>query len=418
MHRNRVLFVVAIALAPSAAWPQGSPIGSEFRVNTYTTAAQWHADVAADPAGNFVVVWDGTGEGDNTSGIFGQRFASSGAALGAEFRVNTATIAAQSAPSVAADSAGNFVVAWSSAGGYGGPPSDIFAQRYASSGAPLGPEFRVNTFTTSSQLFVTVAAAAAGDFVVVWTGALQDGSDVGVFGQRFASSGAPLGPEFRVNTSTAGNQYFPSAAFDAAGNFVVVWASRVGYGALPDVIGQRYASGGTPLGPEFRINTFTTDGQTRPTVAAEPAGNFVVLWFGTGQGDSNGVFGQRFASSGAPLGPEFRVNTSTTDSQYLPSVAFDAAGGFVVAWNSSGGYGGASPDVFGQRYASDGTALGPEFRINTFSAGFQTRTALAAHPAGFVVIWDSYGQDGSGTAVFGQRFGPIVPVELLDLRLE
>ena len=48
----------------------------------------------------------------------------------------------------------------------------------------------------------SVASDAAGNFVVVWDSADQDGSDVGVFGQRYASSGAPLGPEFRVNTYT------------------------------------------------------------------------------------------------------------------------------------------------------------------------------------------------------------------------
>jgi len=33
---------------------------------------------------------------------------------------------------------------------------------------PIGPEFNVNTFTTSSQRFSKVATDTAGDFVVVW----------------------------------------------------------------------------------------------------------------------------------------------------------------------------------------------------------------------------------------------------------
>jgi large repetitive protein len=91
----------------------------------------------------------------------------------------------------------------------------------------------------------------------------------------------------------------------------------------------------------------------------------------------------------------------------------------VVAWTSSGGYGGTPPDVFGQRYASDGTPLGPEFRINTFTTNAQNRSAAAADPAGnFVVTWDSYGQDGSAAGVFGQRYGRIVPVELMHLGVE
>jgi len=288
-------------------------------------------------------------------------------------------------------------------------------------GNPVGPEFRINTFTTSAQSRTAVAADPAGNFVVVWNSAGQDGSFFGVFGQRFASSGAPLGPEFRVNTSTTDNQYAPSVAADSAGNFVVTWTSSGGYGGTPaDNFGQRYASSGAPLGPEFRINTFTTSAQGQPAVAADPAGDFVVVWSSAGQDGSNlGVFGQRFASSGAPLGPEFRVNTYTTDLQYAPSVAADSAGNFVVAWSSGGGYGGTPADVFGQRYASDGTPIGPEFQINTFTTSAQTRAAVAADPAGnFVVTWDSYGQDGSVTGVYGQRYGRIVPVALMHFSVE
>jgi phage tail sheath gpL-like len=321
---------------------------------------------------------------------------------------------------VAADSVGNFVVAWTSTGGYGGVPADVFGQRYASDGTPLGLEFQINTYTTSAQNTPRIAAGSAGNFVVVWSSEGQDGSTLGVFGQRFASSGAPLGSEFRVNTYTTANQYIPSVASDSAGNFVVAWTNSGGVGPPADVSGQRYASDGTPLGPEFRINTYTTNVQNRPSVAADPAGNFVVVWHSQGQDGSNfGVFGQRFASSGVPLGPEFRVNTYTTGYQDFPSVATDAAGNFVVAWTSSGGYGGVPSDLFGQRYASDGTPLGAEFLVNTFTTNAQNRPAVAAHAAGnFVVVWDSYGQDGSFTGVFGQRYSPIVPVELMHFGVE
>jgi len=416
-----VLFILWLSVPRVARAQGGSPLGSEFRINTYTTGAQSRPAVAADPAGQFVVVWDSAGQDGSSLGVFGQRFASSGAPLGPEFRVNTSTTDLQESPSVAADSAGNFVVAWTSSGGYGGAPADVFGQRHAGDGTPLGPEFRINAFTTNGQNDPRVAAGSAGNFVVVWNSAGQDGSYLGVFGQRFASSGVPLGPEFRVNTYTTDNQYTPSVAADSAGNFVVAWTNSGGYGGLADVFGQRFASDGTPLGPEFRINTFTTNVQNRTAIAADAAGNFVVVWNSAGQdGSSLGVFGQRFASSGVPLGPEFRVNTYTTDLQYAPSVAADSAGNFVVAWTSSGGYGGIPGDTFGQRYASDGTPLGPEFPVNTFTTSAQNRPAVAADPAAgnFVVTWDSYGQDGSGTGVFGQRYGRIVPVELMHFKVQ
>src|SRR4051794_35540633 len=72
--------------------------------------------------------------------------------------------------------------------------------------APVGPEFRVNTFTTNGQAFPAVAADGDGDFVAVWASNLQDGSGYGVYAQRYNASGAAQDPEFRVNTFTPGNQ--------------------------------------------------------------------------------------------------------------------------------------------------------------------------------------------------------------------
>jgi hypothetical protein len=90
---------------------------------------------------------------------------------------------------------------------------------------PLGPEFRVNTYTTGLQWFPSVAADTSGNFVVVWSSDGQDGSSWGVFAQRYASSGFPVGPEFRVNTYTTspqGGSFDIAVASDPSGNFVVV----------------------------------------------------------------------------------------------------------------------------------------------------------------------------------------------------
>ena len=422
MRAARVLAV--LTFLPRIVVAQGNPVGPEFRVNTFTPGFQFASSVAADPSGSVVVVWNSQQDGSD-EGVFGQRYAGSGIPIGPEFRVNTYTTGFQEFPSVAADLAGNFVVVWHS--GQDGSALGIFGQRYASSGAPLGPEFRVNTYTTSSQFFPSVASDAGGNFVVVWNSP-ADESGTGVFGQRFASSGAPMGPEFRVNTVTFAEQYVGNVASDAAGSFVVVWDSLFQDGSQIGVFGQRFASSGTPIGPEFRVNTFTIDNQLGPRVASDTTGNFVVVWTSSplqiaGQdGSGAGVFGQRFDTSGVPLGAEFRVNTFTTSNQYSPSIAADSAGNFVVSWQSysqEGPYGGLA-GVFGQRYASSGAPLGPEFRVNTYTTTRQYRSAVAADPLGnFVVTWTSYpGQDGSFHGVFGQRFNMIVPVDLMGFGVE
>jgi hypothetical protein len=56
------------------------------------------------------------------------------------------------------------------------------------------------------------------------------------------------------------------------------------------------------LGSEFPVNTYTTDFQGEPAVAADAAGNFVVVWMGGANEDGNnfGVFGQRFNAIATP----------------------------------------------------------------------------------------------------------------------
>jgi hypothetical protein len=154
-------------------------------------------------------------------------------------------------------------------------------------------------------------------------------------------------------------------------------------------------------------------------VVSDPGGNFVVVWTSQLQdGSSNGVFGQRYESSGAALGPEFRVNTYTTDNQSAPSITADTTGNFVVVWDSVG-QDGSSNGVFGQRYDVSGTPQGPEFRVNTYTTNLQFRPAVAADGGGnFVVAWTSNTQDGSGYGVFSQRYGRIVPVELMHFGVQ
>ena len=111
---------------------------------------------------------------------------------------------------------------------------------------------------------------------------------------------------------------------------------------------------------------------------------------------------------GEPLGPEFRVNTYTSGRQNNASVASDAAGNFVVLWEAN--QDGSNSGVFAQRYDSAGSALGGEFRVNTYTPHSQDIPAVASDSSGnFVVVWQSYGQDGWGLGVFGQRFSAIAP---------
>jgi len=239
-----------------------------------------------------------------------------------------------------------------------------------------GLEFRVNTYTTDRQQRPRIATDPGGNFVVVWESRYQDGSYYGVFGQRYSLAGLPLGPEFRVNTYTTNRQAYPSVASDSGGNFVVVWQSLTQDGSTYGVFGQRYVSTGAPLGAEFRVNSFTGNDQGAPSVTSDSGGAFVVAWESSYQdGSSDGVFGRRYDSMGAPLGGDFQVNSYTTGVQRYPSVTSDSNGHFVVVWRSTL-QDGSSYGVFGQRFCPVLTLVA--IAVNGATAVCSTSTAGTA----------------------------------------
>ncbi len=155
------------------------------------------------------------------------------------------------------------------------------------------------------------------------------------------------------------------------------------------VYGQRYDSSGVKSGVEFQVNTYTTNYQTFPSVAPLNDGGFVATWQSSGQdGDSFGIYGQRYNSTSVKSGVEFQVNTYTTSDQEYPTVAPLNDGGFVVTWQSYG-QDGDTDGIYGQRYDSTGVKSGVEFQINTYTASYQRSPTVAPlNDGGFVVTWE------------------------------
>ena len=399
---------VICATLPPTAWAQG-PAGSEFQVNSHTTDVQSQAALASDARGNFVVAWESELQDGSSLGVFGQRFNAAGARQGTEFQANVTIAGNQRDPAVASNANGDIVVAWSSQdqdapGGFG-----VFARRFNASGLAQGGEFQVNSYAASDQQVPAVASDPGGNFLVVWASTGQDGGGTGIFGQRFNAAGAAQGGEFPINTYTTGNQYNPAVASDGNGDFVVVWRSLGQDGSVYGIFGQRYDASGTPLGGEFLVNTYTTNNQRDPRVAAASNGSFVVAWQSiTQDGDGYGVFARRYDASGAPQGGEFQVNAHTTSYQGRVDVASDARGNFVVVWHSSY-QDGSSLGVFGRRYDASGTPQGIEFQVNSYTSNHQRNPAVAsASDENFVVAWHSSDQDASSYGVFGQRYGDLI----------
>ena len=183
-------------------------------------ARHFLSDIEALPDGGWVVIWD---VGGGINNVEQQRFDANGDPVGGETRVNTSASGANSNSRVTALADGGWVVTWA------GPDSDqtgIFQQRYDSSGAAVGSQTGVNTTTASFQDTAGITALPDGGWVVVWrSGGNQDGNLSGVYMQRFDVHGDAAGTETLVNVTTAGNQSETSVtALDGVG-WVVTWVS-------------------------------------------------------------------------------------------------------------------------------------------------------------------------------------------------
>jgi hypothetical protein len=245
-------------------------MGSEFQINT-NTGNNFSPAVAALSEGGFVVTWYNDASNDS---IYGRRYDSSAAAMGSEFQINTITTGDNKSPTVAALSGGGFVVTW-----FNDASNDnIYGRRYDSSAAAIGSEFQINTLTTGDNYSPTVAALSGGGFVVTWENMPYNTPYwYKIYGRLYDSSATAMGSEFQINTITTGSNYFPTVAALSGGGFVVTWHNDAGN---DKIYGRLYDSSAAAMGSEFQINTNTGNNQ-RSTVAALSGGDYVVTWHNT-----------------------------------------------------------------------------------------------------------------------------------------
>jgi hypothetical protein len=370
---------------------------AEFQANTHTTWNQKNAAVAIDGQGNFVVVWYSYRQDDDSGGIFGQRFDPNGIPIDDEFQINTETSGNQAEPSVAMNTAGDFIVAWQSPGI---DEEDIFIQRFDPNGQKVGDEFLVNTYTQGQQLCPKVVMNSDGAFAVVWEGDKPESKITIISCQLFDANGLAFSEEFNVNTPAACR--YPDIAMAPNGNFTIVWLQ--GGNQKYSIWAQMYTADCTAEIEPFEASTINFSSVTRPSIAMDVNGYFVVTWDGDPvKAGLDDIHARLFDPNGTPFGEQFIVNTSLAEAQCYPQVAMNNKGEFVIVWESEIESQTTERDISGQRFDSFGQPIGDEFLINTYVEGDQRYPDIALNDKGdFVTVWQSDGQDDSRFGIFGE----------------
>ena len=273
----------------------GSKLGGEFLVNTYTLDRQRLSSIAALDDGRFLISWDSAGQDGDERGVYAQLFNADGSRSGLEFRVNATAVSSQFQSSAAALGDGGFAIAWVSFQP-DGDDADVYMQRFSAAGTPLGAETLVNTYLDSNQNDPSVTMLTTGDFVVSWTSLHQDEmGGHGVYAQIFSADGSRIGGEFRANTWIHNIQATQAVTPLPNGEFVVAWNSSGQDGSDYGIYAQRFAADGTRRGGEYIVNLTTTGRQLDPALASLNDGGFVAVWESDGQdGSLGGIFARRY----------------------------------------------------------------------------------------------------------------------------
>lgn len=404
MHRALFLLCFVGGLLPLADAVNATllSLANEIAINTHATSDQDFAVVAADPQGGYVVVWESAGLDGDGDAVVVRRLDAFGAPLGDEVMVNTTTAGDQQDPDVAVAADGSFVVVWDSGADQDGDQRGIYGQRFDAAGMAVGDEFLVNQITVGDQNDAVVTMVADQGFVVLWEIDATGPTGEDVRGRRFSVDAVALGDEFAVNQINGFDQEDIAVDADAAGNFVVIW--ETGDDTDDSIAGRRYDVDALSLGPEFTVDSAAVSGgRFDPDVAVAADGSFVVVWEDDAEepGDLT-LFARFYDSAGVALDDRFQIDSFPVGMQEMPRVDLDADGQALIVWESVA-QDGAGPGIVMARFDSGGNQTCPELVINTTAAGAQLRPVVAVGTDGHaMVVWDSTGQDGSGTGIIGR----------------
>lgn len=226
-------------------------------------------------------------------------------------------------PSVAFLDDSTFVVVWSDARA---SKQGIYGQISTISHRFIGTNWLLSDHPQASfARFPRVLSSFEDDFfLVVWHDDSLGGEDSErVFGRLFDKDGTPRNSSFLISEDQQLSRAWTlSAALNPkTGGFAVVWSGMLD--SLFQVQWRRFRSDGTPLGPSEQVNLTAEAGRgfVNVDIAYDAEGKVAVVW--EQQVDRFlKVYAQRFLSDGTRFGGNFRVAMrDTAADQITPTVA-------------------------------------------------------------------------------------------------
>ena len=312
-------------------------------IGEYVSSDYGTVHVATDDAGTWIAVWNTDGSLEGTIGtdqdILLARSTDNGDTWTSPspLNANAATDSGHDLhPSVAPDSAGNWVAAWQSGddlGGTIGTDSDILVARSTDSGVTWTDPAALNTdaaIDSESDLTPYIATDGRGNGLVAWS---QNGTLVTA---RSTDNGVTWTDAVSLGiTAYAQPVQIPT---DSAGNWILVWPSNMAHPAA-DILMARSTDNGDTWTESMAIHADATHVDSLPQIAMDASGDCVVVWHtvsvAEGDGEGGGIPALQddvmFVRSTDGCETWTEAELLNTDPDYgFSDVATDGAGNWVV----------------------------------------------------------------------------------------
>ena len=253
-----------------------------------------------------------------------------------------------------------------------------------------GDDFLINSTTSGNQTNPTQTVLGNGDILVAWES--QEGADYPdeIRARILNPDGSASSPDFIVNATT-GDQNGVKVTTLPYGDALVTWSPTDLTTGEADVRARIVHADGSS-GPEFIVNSPTTNAEIGGTAATLANGTILATWTTEypDEGNAADVVGRLLNADGSAASSEFVINSTLPGLQYAPSVAALPDGDAFVTWVSSNEQSNGYYEIFGRILNADGTANAPDFQINS-STGLNNLgpTATALTDGSVLVTWNS-----------------------------
>jgi serralysin len=323
------------------------------------------------------------------------------------FGVPSTTNGNQSGAGFQSLSNGNFVISFlsSSAADDG---QDIRARFFRLDGSAIGPDIRVNETTAGTQTGLSSLALNDGSVLITWRSPdpLNSGNSH-LFGRRFSADGVALTGEVQLSSSGADGSYSFSQRSGSSG--VILFA---------------YQNDGEIQGRSFDPATLearTSEAQLNTTLTGTPAsvafqslsnGNYL-LRFESPEGGTNGteIRNRVFSVDSNGNFTAVSINSSTNDYLVNTTASGDqtgvrsnrlADGRVLEVWQSTDTGDGSGTTIRARYMSSTGTPTGSDFVLNTTTDDNQRSPIILSFNDGRRLVWWHSFENGTTDSIRGR----------------